>query len=35
MTLYGSNIYTAYNLAFTDKNNKMQKHFLLSDAETP
>lgn len=35
MTLYGSNIYTAYNLTFTDKNNKMQKHFLLSDADTP
>lgn len=34
MTLYGSNIYTAYNLAFNDENNKMQKHFLLSDAET-
>lgn len=34
MTLYGSNIYTAYNLTFNDENNKMQKHFLLSDAET-
>lgn len=34
MTLYGSNIYAAYNLTFNDKNNNMQKHFLLSDAET-